>query len=144
MIPSNSLRDALWQLSYQFKVNIKRTITDQGLHLNGMHVRLLRLLAQQPHISANQLVAITARDKAQITRLIKELDAKGLLLRQANPTDKRSQLLSLSASGAELTRQTCAVEESLEERLLAGISAAEINTFIGLANRMLANLRDDA
>lgn len=142
MTSANSLRDALWQLSYQFKVSIKRTITAQGLQLNGMHVRLLHLLAQQPHISANQLVTITARDKAQITRLIKELDAKGLLQRQANPADKRSQLLSLSAPGTALTQRTRAVEEQLENRLLAGISAAEIDTFIDLTNRMLTNLKD--
>lgn len=106
-----------------------------------MHMRLLHLLADNPQCSANQLSKVTGRDKAQITRLVKELEQKALVQRRPNPSDKRGQLLMLSEKGRDLSAATHAVERQVEDDLLHGLSEDEIATFIELANRMLANLR---
>lgn len=143
MNPDSDLRNALWQLAFQFKASTKRTIREHGLHLNAMHVRLLYLIRTQADCTANQLVAVTGRDKAQITRLIKELEGMGLITRTPHPSDKRSQLVVLSEPGCALMEQTVRAEQEVEARLCKGMSRQEVETFVALANKMLVNLLDD-
>lgn len=50
------------------------------------------------------------RDKAQVTRLLKDLTARGLLEKRENPEDRRSSLLSLSAEGEACYCKLAAVE----------------------------------
>lgn len=143
MNPDSDIRHALWQLAFQFKVSTKRAIREYGLPLNGMHVRMLHLIRTQPHCTANQLVAVTGRDKAQITRVLKELESMALIGRTPHPSDKRSQIVALSPQGQELMGRTLAAEHAVEKRLLKGMSRREMDTFISLAHKMLDNLRDD-
>lgn len=142
MNPDSDIRNAIWQLAFQFKVSTKRTIREYGLHLNGMHVRMLHLIRTQPRCTANQLVAVTGRDKAQITRVLKELESMTLIERTPHPSDKRSQILALSEQGRDLMGRTRAAEQAVETRLLKGMSRREVDTFVGLAHKMLDNLRE--
>lgn len=142
MNPDSDIRNTLWQLAFQFKVSTKRTIREHGLHLNGMHVRLLYLILSRPECTANGLATSTGRDKAQITRVIKELEAMGLLVRTPHPSDKRSQILALSALGRQLMARTRHAEQAVEARLLKGMSKEEVALFLALAHKMLDNLRE--
>ncbi|EKF76072.1 MarR family transcriptional regulator [Alcanivorax hongdengensis A-11-3] len=142
MNPDSDIRHALWQLAFQFKVSTKRAIRDYGLPLNGMHVRTLHLIRSQPDCTANQLATITGRDKAQITRLLKELEAMALITRTPHPGDRRSQIVALSDTGRELMARTVEAEKAVEKRLLKGMSKEEVSTFVSLAHKMLENLRE--
>jgi len=141
MNSDSDIRHALWQLAFQFKVSTKHAIRDYGLPLNGMHVRALHLIRSQADCTANRLATITGRDKAQITRTIKELEAMALITRIPHPSDKRSQIIRLSEQGSELMARTVAAEKDVEKRLLKGMSKQEVSTFVSMAHKMLDNLR---
>lgn len=143
MNPESDIRNTLWQLAFQFKVSTRQTIREHGLRLNGMHVRMLHLIRTQPACAANRLAAITGRDKAQITRVIKELEAMDLIIRSPHPSDKRSRILALSEQGQQLMSKTLEAEQAVERQLLQGMSPDDITTFLDLAHRMLDNLRQD-
>ncbi|HCE41841.1 MarR family winged helix-turn-helix transcriptional regulator [Alloalcanivorax profundimaris] len=136
------IRQVLWQLAFQFKVSSKRAIRDYDLPINGMHVRLLQMIHRQPDCTAQHIAAVTGRDKAQITRVIKELEAMDLVTRTPNPEDRRSQLLALSETGAGLMARIQEAEDDVKARLLKGIPKRDQDTFIEIGNRMLDNLRD--
>lgn len=142
MNPEASIRDVLWQLAFQFKVSTKQAIDHYDLPLNGMHVRLLRLIRAERNCTANSLASITHRDKAQITRVLKELTAMGLIEKTPHPSDKRSQLLTLSGQGQALMKRAQRAEDDVKTTLLRGLSGKEVETFVALANKMLANLRN--
>jgi DNA-binding MarR family transcriptional regulator len=141
MNPEASIRDVLWQLAFQFKASTKQAIGHYGLPLTGMHVRLLRLIRAERNCTANSLASMTRRDKAQITRVLKELTAMGLIERTPHPSDKRSQLLSLSEQGRALMKRALRAEDDVKATLLRGLDDQEVETFLALANKMLANLR---
>ena len=138
------IRQVLWQLAFQFKVSSKRAIRDYDLPINGMHVRLLQMIHRQPDCTAQHIAAVTGRDKAQITRVIKELEAMDLVTRTPNPEDRRSQLLAISETGAGLMARIQEAEDDVKARLLKGIPKRDQDTFIEIGNRMLDNLRDEA
>ncbi|MBZ9560138.1 winged helix-turn-helix transcriptional regulator [Halomonas coralii] len=135
-----AVHDVIWQLAFQFKIATKQAIRDYGLSLNGMHMHLLRRIRDRADCTANRLAQDTRRDKAQITRTLKELEGMGLITRSPNPRDGRSQIVALSDTGQALMRRTDQVERDVAGRLLEGLSEAEVTTFLGLAHRMLDNL----
>ena len=136
------IRQVLWQLAFQFKVSTKRAVRDYDLPLNGMHVRLLQMIHRQPDCTAQHIASVTGRDKAQITRVIKELEGMALITRTPDPQDRRAQLLSLNETGQGLMARIKEAEDEVKKTLLKGINKKDQNTFIEIGNRMLDNLRE--
>ncbi len=136
------IRQVLWQLAFQFKVSTKRAVRDYDLPLNGMHVRLLQMIHRHPDGTAQQIARVTGRDKAQITRVIKELESMALIMRTPDPADRRAQLLSLNEKGLGLMARIKDAEDEVKKTLLKGINKKDQNTFIEIGNRMLDNLRE--
>jgi len=60
---------------------------------------LLLTLAEIEPAPVQQLVAAMARDKSQMTRAVKALEAKGLITRKGTPNDARVSLLALTDEG---------------------------------------------
>ncbi|HEX5676418.1 MAG TPA: MarR family transcriptional regulator [Alcanivorax sp.] len=135
------IRQVLWQLAFQFKVSTKRAVRDYDLPLNGMHVRLLQMIDRHPDCTAQQIAGVTGRDKAQITRVVKELESMALITRTPDPEDRRAQLLSLNEKGQGLMARITDAEDEVKKTLLKGINKKDQNTFIEIGNRMLDNLR---
>ena len=142
MNDDSDIRQVLWQLAFQFKVSSKRAVRDYDLPLNGMHIRLLQMISRHPDCTAQQIASVTGRDKAQITRVIKELEGMGLITRTPDPEDRRAQLLALNEKGRGLMARIQDAEDEVKKTLLKGINKKDQNTFIEIGNRMLDNLRD--
>lgn len=142
MNDDSDIRQVLWQLAFQFKVSSKRAVRDYDLPLNGMHIRLLQMIRRQPDCTAQQIASVTGRDKAQITRVVKELESMALITRTPDPEDRRAQLLALNEKGRGLMARIQDAEDEVKKTLLKGINKKDQNTFIEIGNRMLDNLRD--
>jgi len=134
------LREYILSLTQYYRVNIRAAVNASELGLNAMHVRCLFVIANTPDCTANCIVKNMGRDKAQIARLVKEMLAKGWLEKQANSEDKRSQILTLSASGSQLQQKISVLEQDLENTILSGLSAGDVADFQRIAGKMLANL----
>ena len=142
MNDDSDIRQVLWQLAFQFKVSSKRAVRDYDLPLNGMHIRLLQMIRRHPDCTAQRIASVTGRDKAQITRVIKELESMALITRTPDPEDRRAQLLSLNEKGRGLMARIQDAEDEVKKTLLKGINKKDQNTFIEIGNRMLDNLRE--
>lgn len=136
-----TLREYILSLSQYYRINIRTAVNANELGLNGMHVRCLYVIAHAPDCTANYIVKNMGRDKAQIARLVKEMISKGWIEKQASREDKRSQILSLTASGRQLQQKISLLEQDLESTILNGLSAQDVKDFHRIAGKMLANLR---
>jgi DNA-binding MarR family transcriptional regulator len=135
-----TLREYILSLSQFYRVNIRAAVNASELGLNGMHVRCLHVIATTPACTANCIVKNMGRDKAQIARLVKEMIAKGWLEKRVSSEDKRSQILSLSASGSQLQQKISLLEKSIESTILTGLSEQDVADFQRIAGKMLDNL----
>ncbi|MDP5029824.1 MAG: MarR family transcriptional regulator [Paraglaciecola sp.] len=134
------LRETIFGLAQIYRGHIKTAVNANELGLNGMHVRCLHIIANQSHCTANALVQLLGKDKAQIARLVKDMIEKGWLVKQASPSDKRSQILTLSGSGLALLQKISQLEKEIEASLLAGLSSQDVADFKRIAGLMLNNL----
>jgi DNA-binding MarR family transcriptional regulator len=137
-----TLREYIFNLSQFYRVNIRAAVNASELGLNGMHVRCLHFIAQNNECTANCIVKRMGRDKAQIARLIKEMLDKGWLVKHVSEQDKRSQILTLSASGQQLQQKINQLERELEKTIVSGLSSQDVFNFKRITEIMLNNLKE--
>ncbi|MFG5776197.1 MarR family winged helix-turn-helix transcriptional regulator [Comamonas sp. J-3] len=80
---------------------------------------VLMWLAQQPGLQPSQLAEILELDRARISRAIASMQAKGLLLRQADSSNRRSTALQLSEAGQRLHDELLPQIRAINVQLLA-------------------------
>lgn len=68
--------------------------------------------------------------KSTVSRLVDQLERRGLVTRSTNPADRRSVLLGLTPTGTARAGQLEAARRDLFERLLAGLTPDERRTVI--------------
>ena len=61
---------------------------------------------------------------------------RGLLIRRANPQDRRSHLIALSAAGEALYAQVAPKALSLESEIFAGFDQAELSALVAMLRRI--------
>lgn len=74
----------------------------EGYNLSVPRFYLLKHIAENPGIILTQLSERMLTDKSNITRLIKGVEAEGLVLRQQHETDGRALSLYLTEAGHRL------------------------------------------
>ncbi|GAA2542430.1 hypothetical protein GCM10009860_24100 [Microbacterium mitrae] len=90
--------------------------------------KVLSFLASDGPLTASDVAERLMIDKGHLSRMIKDLDERGLVQRDVDPSDKRASLLSVSDLGRErLNAARRPTRESLKIALV-GIDPADIDT----------------
>ena len=112
--------------------HIRRSFRDNANRVSpGMLVgtyKVLTFLASDGPLTASDIAERLMLDKGHLSRMIKDLDERGFVHREADPTDKRATLLSVSEAGRE---RFSAARRSTREGLTAaldGFDPADIDT----------------
>jgi DNA-binding MarR family transcriptional regulator len=125
MDEKRDLLDQLQQLTAELRGQFFQQLAPELPGLTAMHGRLLLMLALKPGSTAQQLTELLRRDKAQITRLLNDLQQAALLQRQSDPADGRRQLLVLSEQGQQLAAQLKAKKRQIASKMLVNLTAQQ-------------------
>lgn len=90
-------------------------------------------------MSLQKLVVLTGKDKAQITRKVKELERKNLIARQKDTTDHRSYQLFLTPEGKEIQAKTKAIRTKVYQRIFANLNTQQQQEMIKLMQQCLGD-----
>ncbi|MDR6985476.1 DNA-binding MarR family transcriptional regulator [Rheinheimera pacifica] len=140
MDEKQDLLDQLQQLTAELRGQFFQQLAPELPGLTAMHGRLLLMLAAKPGSTAQQLTELLRRDKAQITRLLNDLQQVALLQRQADPADGRRQLLVLSQQGEQLAAQLKAKKRQIAGKMLVGLTTGQQQQLTQLLAQMYQNL----
>lgn len=99
-------------------------------------IDLIHALRHNPGCSQAKLAAILRADKAAIARRTKNLEAKGFLVREDDPADRRSQLLYPTEKAEAMKSSKTEIEASFYEYLLSSLSREEAETFAALLDKL--------
>lgn len=108
-------------------------------HMDG---KVLGFFGRRPGATLSDLSAHSGRDKAQLARLVAGLRERGLLQGEADPADRRSVRLSLTAEGQALQHALGQHSRRVSARALAGFTADEQAQLQGMLLRMQRNLEE--
>ena len=115
------------------------------LHANDISMWgyiVLTALVEQPVRTQAALAQAINADKSRIISVLDELQERGLIHRQPDEADRRVHLLSLTPAGDQLRRSVEAAIRHREEQVLAVLTPADRDAFLG-SLKALYERRDD-
>ncbi len=87
-------------------------------------------------VSQNQLGRLTAMDPATIQGVIQRLEARKLISREPDPSDRRCTILRLSPSGQALAADAVSRAKEITDSTLSPLTPAERETFLRLLRKL--------
>ena len=81
-------------------------------------------------------------DANAVVIILNELEAARHSVRRRDPDDRRRHIVELTATGRHALERADTARESLEDEVLAGLSAEERAALRGLIQRVLDGLRE--
>ena len=98
--------------------------------------RVMAVLGRYPDLSASEVAQRTAMDNVAVSRAVASLLEAGRLERETHGDDRRRSVLRLSAAGEAIYREVAPMAIAFEQRLLAGMDAAERALLFRLLDRL--------
>jgi len=132
--------NAAFRLAHALKRNVLHRIDCESMPITPMHVRVLKVIENHKDCTANGLANMLDRDKAQVTRLVNKLVEQGIVGRENNPADKRSQLLVIAEGGRDLLASIETIDQDVLAKISDQISAEELASFTKIATKMAESI----
>lgn len=104
--------------------------------LTPMQWAALFSLVQHGPTTQNKLGRLTAMDPATIQGVVRRLVGRGLVVRSADPSDRRTRLLAATEAGHALATATLPIAREISDATLAPLDEAERALFLKLLTRM--------
>jgi DNA-binding MarR family transcriptional regulator len=100
---------------------------------------VLSVINGNPGLSQTQLGNALGIDRSTVVAVIDRLEARGLVVRAAQPNDRRSHALQLAEAGVALLRRLEAMVREHERQISRGLSSEEQQLLIALLDRVARN-----
>ena len=97
---------------------------------------ILRLVARSEGISQQALAAALHMHASRLVALIDDLESRGLLTREAHPTDRRLYSLALTAKGREALLSLREVADEHNRLLCAALTRTEVTELQSLLSKI--------
>ncbi|MBN2259138.1 MAG: MarR family transcriptional regulator [Clostridiales bacterium] len=102
-------------------------------------LKILFLLFNTEGKNQEELSSLLDIDKTTVTRTLKKMALSGLIRKEANPLDKRAQLIFLTEKAKGLHKYLNDMKFEVEKQLLTGFSKDEIDIIYSLLIRLKNN-----
>ena len=117
-----------------------KLMTDAGMPLRFYDVLLELAAAPERKLRMTELADRVVLSRTRVSRLVDEMVAAGLVVREQNPHDGRSAYAALTASGLERYRKAAPVYlAGIEEHFAHGLSDRELKAIASALQRVLAS-----
>ena len=110
--------------------------------MNLTQYKIIVYLYNTPPASTRQvdLERAFSMTNPSVTSVLNTLVKKGLVYREENPEDRRSNTISLTKKAIDLREELEAAGDQLEEVIAAGLTPKERTTMIALLKKILHNV----
>lgn len=98
---------------------------DSGTGLRSYHYRLLAALEESGPITQADLGRNTSVDRSDVVNVLAELERRGLVKRIVDPTNRRRNIVTITAAGRDQLRALDNVIEAVQERVVQPLTQTE-------------------
>ena len=109
--------------------------------LNIPQWRVMAVLANEPGLSAADVVTRTAMDKVAVSRAVASLLRSGRLERQRSTRDRRRSQLQLTEHGRQVYADIVPIARNYESRLVDALDGADRQTLDRIWQQLIARAR---
>lgn len=117
----NASADEVWRDLARFVFDNRDTWRRAVVDKSGLpfsRIRILRRLARTP-LTVKQVAEHATVDAPAATVAVNDLESRGLVIREVDPSNRRSKLVSLTDEGRELVATLDAVDDPAPDALAA-------------------------
>ncbi len=100
-------------------------VYERQFELNNSELRAMIVLRDLQPLTIAEISRLGHIDKAWVSRSMARLLERGLIAREAHPSDNRMSLIRLTEAGQQMTRNFAPVAHARQKRLLVGLSQRE-------------------
>ncbi|HXH72832.1 MAG TPA: MarR family transcriptional regulator [Mariprofundaceae bacterium] len=128
------------QLMYGLRRNFIRESERAGMRVTPEEMVVVVLLYQRGGLTQTELAGTLAKDKAVITRMLAQLQKRGLVRREADAGDRRVVRSYLTDEGKKSFEELQPLLDSFIRRAIEGLSQAEFDFTRLNLRRIIDNL----
>ncbi|HYS98678.1 MAG TPA: MarR family winged helix-turn-helix transcriptional regulator [Candidatus Dormibacteraeota bacterium] len=133
----NRSNRGLVSLVTQLSKALHRRSTDELLGMRLKPCMTLGYIRDHPGTTQQELENGLFMDANTVVLILNELEAAQFSVRRRDPQDRRRHIVELTASGRRALERAEKARESLEDQILAPLSAEERKTLSKLVERVL-------
>ena len=127
-------------LSHTVSTLIAR-VYDKRFGLTIPEWRVIAIVGRFPGLSAVEVAERTMLDKVAVSRAVTKLIKAGRIDREFADADRRRSILTLSGEGRKVHDKVAPLALSMEQDLLHGLDADQVETLNTVIERLLARAR---
>lgn len=105
---------------------------------------LIHVVRKHPGITQSEICRILGADKGAVAKQTANLESKGYLRREKNPSDGRSQLLYPTEQSQNLKNSKAHIESTFYEWLLSSLDEQEQQEFARLLDVLYAKCKEES
>ena len=136
----NPMADEVWRVMSSLVIDNRDSWKRAVVERSGLpfsRIRVLRRLGRGP-MTVKEVAVAATMDAPAATVAVNDLEDRGLVVRTAEPTNRRCKMVSLTDAGRDMVRTIDATDDPAPEILL-GLDKAELRTL----QAILAKLSGD-
>lgn len=130
----------LSQTSKRATYLILNTFKAHNLDLSREQMMILKHLMEKDGLVQNDLAFITHRDKTSLTRIITNMEKKGLLKRVQCEHDNRRNKIFITAKGSNQFNKGLPLVFNIADKMQEGLTPDEIKSSIEVLKKVSKNL----
>lgn len=118
-----------------------RQLRDDALELNANQLSAMGVLLNSGDLLMGELAARELVQPPSMTRIVNGLEARGLVVRQGDPHDKRQSLVTLTAAGRQVLLDNRRLRDQWLTRRIAELDQDErdvLRQAVAILNKMNA------
>jgi DNA-binding MarR family transcriptional regulator len=127
-------------LCSNLRMPFNKTASQAKVQISSEQFQILNLLKKGGTISQTRLSELTGRDKPSVTRLLDKLEAKALVRRESDATDKRIKNISITEWGLREYEKVSRITDDLIKSAMENIDRNQLLIFNSVLNNILNNL----
>lgn len=128
------------RLARLLRLHLVKFLQEAGSEITPEQWFILFRLYEQEGQSQGELADKDLHDHPNVTRMLDALEKRHLLVRRADPHDRRKSLIFLTEAGKQLLAQVLPLTIEERKKVLNGLTSAEINLFTDILKKIENNL----
>ncbi|HET6732149.1 MarR family winged helix-turn-helix transcriptional regulator [Mycobacterium sp.] len=133
----NPLADEVWRIMTALVIDNRDSWKRAVIERTGLpfsRIRILLRLGRQP-MSVKQVAQAATIDAPAATVAVNDLEARGLVVRSIDPTNRRCKVVSLTDAGREMVHQIDAVKHPAPD-VIAAVGDAELKQLKAILEKL--------
>jgi len=132
-------RDALDNVI--FEQNFQKKIAGKFKELSKNQPMVIKIIGIEGEIMPSTLGKYTGMEKSSLTRMVDDLEKKGIVFRKTDPDDRRKVLVSLTEKGRDCYNRLSQITTEMAEEILQFVDDEDVENFMHSLETMVKVMR---